>query len=85
MNLNDTDLEFLMQLYDKALSHIADKSKSDWAEDFVLSLADYGVNVADNAKEIGEHDEYLDEAVELFLEHNEEEESWVDEEDDWDE
>jgi hypothetical protein len=86
MNLSDNDIELLMQLYDKAKSHIADKHKSDWAEDFVLALADYDVDIKANAKELGEHDEFLDEAVELFLEHSdEEEESWVDDEEEWDE
>lgn len=83
MKLNDYDLELVLQLYDRAKSHLADKNKSDWAEDFVFTIADYGIDMKSAGKEIGEHDEYLDEAVAQFLENSEEDEEWYADEDEW--
>jgi hypothetical protein len=68
---------------------MADKSKMDYAETFVYKLVDYGFDVKSNAVEIGEHDEYLDKAVDTVLEEDETdpEDDWLDEEFDteWDE
>jgi len=89
MNLNDSDLEFILQLYDVGYSFMADKAKMDYAETFVYKLVDYGFDVKSNAVEIGEHDEYLDKAVDTVLEEDESEpeDEWLDEEFDteWDE
>ena len=88
MSLNDGDLEFILQLYDTAFAVIPDKAKSDFAENFVFKLVDYGFDVKTNAKEIGDHDEYLDKAVETVLEDDdfEPEDEWLDPEfdDEWD-
>jgi len=89
MNLNDSDLEFMLQLYDVGFSFIPDKAKLDYAETYVYKLVDYGFDVKSNAVEIGEHDEYLDKAVDTVLEEDETdpEDDWLDEEFDteWDE
>lgn len=78
MSLNDGDLEFLLQIYDTGFVYIPDKSKSDFAENFVYKLVDYGFDVKHNAKEISDHDEYLDKAVVMVLEEDD-----MDPEDDW--
>lgn len=68
MNLSDNDLELFLQIYDKALAHIQDKNKDVWAKDFILTLEDYGVDLKRYAMEIGDHDDYLGEAIENFFE-----------------
>lgn len=89
MDLSDGDLEFLLQLYDTAKTHISEKARQTFANDFVFRLEDYGIDVHKNAKEIGEHDEYLDKAITEVIESDEDYESddelWFDEDDDyWD-
>lgn len=85
--MSDGDVEFLLQLYDTAFVYLTDKQKPDFAENFLYKLMDYGVDVKVNAKEIGEHDEYLDKAVEVVLEEDdwEPEDDWIDTEfeDEW--
>ncbi len=89
MSLTDSDMEFILQLYDTAFVHLTEKAKPDFAENFVFKLMDYGFDVKGNAKEIGDHDEFLDKAVNFALEDDEyePEEDWLDTEfeDDWDE
>lgn len=63
MSLSDTDLEFHLQLYDKAMALIPDKNKEQFAKDFIFTLDDYGVDLKRSAIEIGDHDEYLEEAL----------------------
>lgn len=89
MDLSDGDMEFLLQLYDTSKSHIPEKARQAFANDFVFKLEDYGYDVHKNAKEIGEHDEYLDNAVteviELDEDYESDEELWLDEDDEmWD-
>jgi len=88
MNLNDGDLEFILQLYDTGYAFMPDKSKMEYAENFVYKMVDYGFDVKANATEIGEHDEYLDKAVDVVLEDDdtEPEDEWLDEEfdEEWD-
>lgn len=86
MSLNDSDLEFILQLYDGAVRFIADKSKEDYATDFVFKLIDYGFDIKFNAKEIAEHDEYLAKAVTSLEEDEEWEDSdvWYEDEEVWD-
>lgn len=83
MRLNDHDLELVLQLYDRAKAHASEKNRSDWAEDFVYILGDYGYDIVAVSKEIGDHDEYLDNAVEQFLENHDEEDDdyWIEDED----
>lgn len=89
MNLTEHDLEFILQLYDSAVTYMPDKGKVDFATDFIFKLGDYGFDLKACAKEIGDHDEYLDKAMEEFLEGEEEygepEEEWYDDEEYWDE
>lgn len=68
MKMNDSDLELLLQIYDLSVMYITDKNKQDFADNFVYRLADYGFELRANAKEIGEHDEYLDKSIEIVLE-----------------
>lgn len=88
MSLSDGDLEFILQLYDVGFGVIPDKSKFEYAENFVYKLVDYGFDVKGNAKEISDHDEYLDKAVEVVLEDDDmdPEDEWLDPEfdDEWD-
>ena len=88
MNLSEHDLEFILQLYDSAVPYMSDKAKGDFATDFIFKLGDYGFDLKASAKEIGDHDIYLDKAMEEFLESEEEygepEEEWYDDEDIWD-
>jgi hypothetical protein len=88
MSLDDSDLEFILQLYDTAFVHLSEKAKSDFAEAFVYKLVDYGFDVKGNAKEIGDHDDHLDKAVETVLEDDEDEpeDDWLDSDfdDEWD-
>lgn len=70
MNLGDTDLELFLQIYDKAIKYIPLKVKTDFAEDFIFTLNDYGIDLKRNAVELSEHCEYLDEAVTDFFEEN---------------
>lgn len=87
MKLSDHDLEFILQLYDTAHRLLADKPKQEFANDWLYKLIDYGFDVKFYAREIGEHDEYLDAAVESYLELEDEfgevEEDWLDDEDEW--
>lgn len=71
MTPSDADVEFLLQLYDTAKSSMAEKSRGDWAEGFIFKLLDYGFDVKSNAEELGEHDEYLDKAVQETIESDE--------------
>lgn len=63
MNLSDNDLELFLQIYDKAIKYVPGKVKPDFAEDFIFTLDDYGVDLKRNATEIGEHCEHLDKAL----------------------
>ena len=90
MNLSEHDLEFILQLYDTAHRLIGDKQKQDFANDWLFKLDDYGFDIKASAKEIGEHDEYLDVAVEEYIEGEDEfadsVEEWYDDDDEyWDE
>lgn len=89
MNLSEHDLEFILQLYDTSHRLIADKHKQEFANDYLYKLIDYGFDVKASAKDIGEHDEYLDRAVEEYLEGEDEfgepEEEWYEDEEYWDE
>jgi|TARA_B110000908_G_C9835921_1_gene263460 hypothetical protein len=87
MNLSDNDLELMFQLYDKAIAQIPEKSRADWAKDFIFILADYGIDLKHNAEEIADHNEYLDSALTEHFESDDEydsddeyaEEIWEDE------
>ena len=86
MKLSDHDLELVLQLYDRAKVHIVEKHRPQWAEDFVFTMEDFGISIRVAGKEIGEHDEYLDAAVEEFLENADEDvEGWYPDGDEWDE
>ena len=83
--LNENELEFIFAVYDSARALVSDKDKSVLAEELIRHMIDHGMDLKSFAQEMGEHDEYLDEAVELFLEQSEdnEEEYWLDDEDEW--
>ena len=85
MMLNENELEFIFAVYDSARALVSDKDKTVLAEELVRHMIDYGMELKTFAQEVGEHDEYLDQAVELFLEQSEEseEEYWMDDEDEW--
>jgi hypothetical protein len=85
MTLNENDLEFIFAVYDSARALVGDKDKSVLAEELVRHMIDYGMDLKFFAQEVGEHDQYLDEAVELFLEQSEEseEEYWLVDVDEW--
>ena len=90
MNLSEHDLEFILQLYDTSIRLIPEKVKIEFAKDWLYKLIDYGFDVKASAKEIGEHDEYLDVAVEEYIEGEDEfadsVEEWYDDDDEyWDE
>jgi hypothetical protein len=70
MNLGDTDLELFLQIYDKAIKYVPLKVKSDFAEDFIFTLDDYGIDLKRNAVELGEHCDYLDDAITDFFDEN---------------
>jgi len=75
MNLSDSDLELMFQIYDKALAYVPEKTKTDFAGDFIFVLSDYGIDLKRNAEEIGDHDEYLDKAMTEHIEGSEEHDS----------
>jgi hypothetical protein len=75
MNLSDNDLELFLQIFDKALAHIPDKNKEKFAEDYIFTLDDYGVDLKRHAVEIGDHDELLDQALTDYFEVNDDHDS----------
>jgi hypothetical protein len=87
MILNENDLEFIFAFYDSAIAIVSEKEKSTLAEELIRHMIAHGMEINNFAQEVGEHDEYLDEAIELFLENAEETDDgyWLEDEDDWDE
>ncbi len=75
MNLSDNELELFLQIYDKAIKYVPGKVKSDFAEDFIFTLDDYGVDLKHNATEIGEHCEHLDDALVSHFDENDDHDS----------
>ena len=75
MNLSDTDLELYLQIYDKAMLHMPEKVKDKFADEFVFTLDDYGIDLKRNAVEIGDHCEYLSDALESHFDVNEDHDS----------
>ena len=89
MNLSDGDFELIFNLYDNGITLITQiGDKKLYAESTINSLADYGFDVKNHIGDISEHCEYLSEALDSFLEMEEEdedvfEEYQEDDEDDW--
>lgn len=86
MILNENDLEFIFAFYDSALVLVPEKEKPTLAEELIRHMMSHGMEINSFAQEVGDHDEYLDEAVELHLENAEESDDgyWLEDEDDWD-
>tara|TARA_A100001011_G_scaffold165544_1_gene174212 strand:+ start:344 stop:625 length:282 start_codon:yes stop_codon:yes gene_type:complete len=72
MNITDGDFELLFNLYDEAKEFISEKDKPEFATKFIYHLADYGFEVKPAAKEIADHCDYLADAMDDYLEHNDE-------------
>jgi hypothetical protein len=73
MVLSDSDLEFVFQMYDSAISLIvSNKDKDSFAEDVISHLVDHGFEVKDNVAELAEHCQFLSDAVDAYLEMEEE-------------
>lgn len=73
MVLSDSDLEFVFQMYDSATSLIiSNKDKDSFAEDVVGHLVDHGFEIKDNVEELSEHCQFLSDAVDAYLEMEEE-------------
>lgn len=79
MSIADNDLEFIIALYDAARNSVAEKERVNFAEHFLEVLDQHGFDISGNAEEIGEHDKYLVEALDEYIEHEEDED-----EDGWD-
>lgn len=81
MKWTDGDLEFILRCYSIAKEHIAEKQMQSYADDMVAELSDYGFSMAEVAEELSEYDTYLANACEEFI--NEEDEDCGFEEEDW--
>jgi len=79
MNLSDGDFEFVFNFYDEATNFIADKDKPDFAAKVINHLVDFGFEIKPAVKEISDHCEYLGDAVDVYLNTEEEEEDVFDE------
>jgi hypothetical protein len=53
---------------------MSEKDKPEFANKFVYHLADYGMEVKPAAKEIADHCDYLADAMDNFLENNDDDE-----------
>jgi|TARA_B110000908_G_scaffold167235_1_gene219824 hypothetical protein len=78
MNLTDGDFEFVFNMYDEAQNFIGDKDKLEFANKTILHLVDFGFDVRPATKEISDHCEFLGEAMDLYLESEEEDEDIFD-------
>lgn len=88
MNLSDGDFEFIFNLYDNGMELLTQANdKKLYAESTINTLVDYGFEVKLNIKEISEHCEYLSEALDSYLELEEQDEDVFEDfnEDDYDE
>ena len=79
MSIADSELEFIIALYDAARSSVAEKERGNLAEHFLEVMDSHGFDIAGNAEEIAEHDKHLTGALDEYIEHEEE-----DDEDEWD-
>jgi len=88
MNLSDGDFEFIFNLYDNGIELLTQANdKKLYAESTINTLVDYGFEVKLSIKEISEHCEYLSEALDSYLELEEQDEDVFEDfnEDDYDE
>ena len=84
-NISEADLEFLLELYVAAKIHIPEKFREKWADDFLLKLKDFGIEIRLNSDEIVATDEYLDHAFDVIMNESEgEDEDWYAEDEDED-
>lgn len=74
MNLTDGDFEFVFNIYDEATVLINDKDKPEFASKVVAALVDHGFDIKPAVKEIADHCEYLSDAIDEYLELEEEDE-----------
>jgi|TARA_B110000908_G_scaffold163857_1_gene210993 hypothetical protein len=79
MNLSDGDFEFIFNLYDEATGFISDKDKPEFASKVILQLHDYGFDIKPAVKEISDHCEFLGDAMDTWLEQEEQDEDIFDE------
>jgi len=87
MNLSDGDFEFIFSMYDNGMELLTQANdKKLYAESTINTLVDYGFEVKRSIKEISEHCEYLSDALDSYLEMEEEDEDVFGDynEDDWD-
>lgn len=89
MNLNDGDFEFIFDMYDNGFELLSQNNdKKTYAESTITTLVDYGFEVKNYIKEISEHCEYLSDALDAYLEMEEEDEDvfedYNEDDDDWD-
>jgi hypothetical protein len=74
MNLTDGDFEFVFNIYDEATVLINDKDKPEFASKVIAALVDHGFDIKPAVKEIADHCEYLSDAIDEYLELEEEDE-----------
>ena len=79
MNLTDGDFEFVFNMYDEAQNFIGDKDKLEFANKTILHLVDFGFDVRPATKEISDHCEFLGDAMDTWLEQEEQDEDIFDE------
>ena len=80
MSATDVDLEFALAIYDAARSSVVEKERANLAGHFLEVLEKFGVDIADNAEVIGDHDKHLADGVDEYIEHEEDEDTDEDEE-----
>lgn len=79
MNLTDGDFEFIFNFYDEASEFISDKDKPEFARKTLNHVIEYGFDIRPVYKEISDHCEYLSEALDNYLEMEEEDQDVFDE------
>ena len=77
MNLDEGDFEFVFNIYDEATALINDKDKPEFATKVVAALVDHGFEIKPAVKEIADHCDFLSEAIDEYLELEEEDEGSV--------
>lgn len=80
MNLTDSDIEFILRLYVIGKEHMVEKDMQDYANAVVSELAEYGMKMKNIAEELSDFDHYLANACEEYLEEDEDDEDFYDQE-----
>ena len=74
MNLSDGDIEFILTIYDTSTSMMEDKAREKYATEFIRHLVDFGFDVKACFADIADHDSFLSDALDEWLEQEEEDE-----------